>query len=277
MFLLFDIGATNTRIGYSADGQALAGVTILPTPANFAEAIAQLAAAGHKLTKGRQLQAAAGGIAGPLNNNRTAIVNAPNLAGWNNQPLKSELAKAWSAPVYLENDTAMIGLGEATGGVARNKNIVAYVTVSTGIGGAQIIGGKIAPHAWGFEPGHQIIISDGPPCACGGAGHLEALIGGAALQKKYQKSPAQISDPAIWLDVANYLAIGLNNILVLWSPDIIVLGGSVMKSIDLNTVRQKFKEVATIFPELPSIELATLGEEGGLYGALSYLNNLPAT
>ena len=62
---------------------------------------------------------------------------------------------------YLANDSDLDGLGEATVGAGKGFNIVAYITVSTGIGGVRIVGGKIDVSTYGFEPGHQIIDADG--------------------------------------------------------------------------------------------------------------------
>ena len=115
---------------------------------------------------------------------------------------------------------------------------------------------------YGFEPGHQIISMDGEKFS------LEQLVSGTAIEKRYGKRAEDIDDPAVWERVAADLAVGLNNTLVHWSPDIIVLGGAVMKKIPLDVLREKVKETVYIFPEIPRIEKAIL-DEPVLWGALA--------
>ena len=143
------------------------------------------------------------------------------------------LEEQLKAPVYLENDTATWALGEANAGAGKGKDIVVYMTISTGVGGTRVVHGNLDTSAYGFEIGHQIIDPNGPQCGCGGKGHLEAFIGGSSVQKQYGKAPQDITDIAVWQKTAEYLAIGLSNISVFWSPNIIILGGSMMKSIPL--------------------------------------------
>lgn len=273
MYIVYDIGGTKMRIAKSENLKDLLGSKIVPTPQDFFEGINIFAQVAKELAKGEEIKGIAGGIAGPLDKEKTRMVNAPNIAHWANQPLKASLEKALNAPVYLENDAALVGLGESVFGAGKGYKIAVYITMSTGVGGSRFVDGKIDNNALGFEPGHQTINFDGPPCAgCGGIGHLEGYISGRALQEKYNKSPEEIDDPAIWDQEAHLLAFGLNNIIVHWSPDVIVIGGSLMNKIDMEKVRGYTKKVLTIFQEPPPIKNAELGDLGGLYGAMAYLN-----
>lgn len=272
MFLVFDIGGTNMRIATSLDGKTLAATKIVPTPQDFDKGIRTIKQIADELSAGEKIDTIAGGLAGPLDKDKTMLVKSPHIGEWIQKPFKQQLEKTFNAAVYLENDADLAALGEACFGAGVNHNIVAYLTISTGVGGGRVVNQKIDENALGFEPGHQIIVPDGNPCNCSGKGHLESYVSGSGLQKTYQKKAEEITDPKIWDEVAKYLAIGLNNVTVFWSPDIIVLGGSVMKSISLGTVRGYLKEVLTIFPQAPEIQLAKLGDPAGLYGALSLLN-----
>lgn len=270
MYLVFDIGGTHTRIATSLDGKNLTSTKTIPTSPDLETGLNAIKQITAELIDG-EVKAAVCGITGILNSDKTSLVKSPHLPNWANKPLKEELEKLFNTEVYLENDTALVGLGEATLGAGKGKSIVAYITVSTGVGGVRIIDQKIDKNAQGFEPGHQIILPDGSPCDCGGKGHWETLIGGSYLERLYKQKPQDLKDEAIWDEVTKYLSIGLHNIIVSWSPDIIVLGGSVIESISLDKVRSQVAEYLTIFPKAPEIVLATLGDEGGLYGALSYL------
>ncbi len=268
MFIVFDIGGTNTRVAASQDGKTLTEPIIYPTPQKFSEGVEKLTETALKFAGNTHITGVAGGIPGPMDTKHTQILRAPNIKDWNNKPLKQKLEQLLGAPVRLENDTAMWGLGEATVGINKEEGIVVYMTISTGVGGTRIVGGNIDANAHGFEPGHQIINPEGPICGCGGQGHLEAFIGGAAMEKRYGISPKDITDPAIWEDTARLLAIGLLNTSVLWSPDTIILGGSMMKSIPLERVTFHMQSLNHILPELPALRISTLGDTGGLIGAL---------
>ena len=171
------------RLAVSENGNKLDRVVILPTPRKFDDAMALIKKAIKELANDKKIKAVSGGIAGPLDKNKTMILNAPNLLDWKNKPLAKELQKIFKAPVFLENDAALAGLGEAVFGAGKGKKIVAYLTISTGVGGCRIVDGKIDENSQGFEPGHQIIFSDKNVIT------LENLVSGTAIDKKYCKKP----------------------------------------------------------------------------------------
>jgi glucokinase len=273
MYLVFDIGGSKIRLGISEDKQTLSGEPkVIDTPKDFAEGIKILKETVAGMLNGKKLTAVAGGVAGVLDKTRSELARAPHIEDWAWKPLRSELEKAFNCPVRLENDSAVVGLGEAHEGRGKGQKIVAYLTVSTGVGGARIINGKIDENSFGFEPGHQLIVPEGEMClACGIKGHLEAYISGYQVGIRYKMPAYEIADAGVWEELSKYLAFGVNNILVHWSPDIVVIGGSMMKrvGIPIERVREHLKEIFKIFPAVPPIELATLGDLGGLYGGLA--------
>lgn len=276
MYLLFDIGGTNMRIAISCDGVTFEEPRIISTPKDFDAGILAIKNIATELTGGEKLTAAGGGIAGALDRSRTMFLNSPHLPGWNSKPLKSALEHALGVPVFIENDTAIVGLGEAVAGTGKGHGIVAYLTVSTGVGGVRIVDQKIDVSAMGFEPGHQIIDADGTLCrgtVCGTGFDLEGAISGTAITERYNKKPHEIVDKSFWDEMARVLAYGLNNTIVYWSPDIVVIGGSMMKEIGIpiDRVRAHLNGILHIFPELPHIEHSALGDIGGLHGALHYV------
>ena len=256
----------------SSDGNTILQTKSIPAPQDFNEALTSFKTIVDELSNGQEIKAIAGGIAGPLDKNKTMLISSPHLPQWVNKPLKDELVKIFSCPIYLENDCVMGALGESSNGAGKGYSIVAYIAPGTGVGGARIVNGMIDENSLGFEPGHQIIVPDGKSCNCGGKGHLEAYIGGTYLEKNYGKKGEDINETVIWDEVSKYLSIGLYNTLVHWSPDIIVLGGSVTKSIPLDRVKAHLQQIQTIFPNTPEVVKATLGSEAGLYGALAYIS-----
>ncbi len=273
MFVLFDIGGTKTRVAISKDGKAFEEPVIFDTLQNFESGIVKLKNTIKGLSGVEKIISVAGGIAGPLNEKKERLIGGPNLKDWIDKPLKEKLQEMLSTKVHLENDSSMSALGEATNGAGSGYGIVAYITISTGVGGSRIVDGKIDSASVGFEPGHQIIDADNTLCPDCDGNDLEAYISGSAIEKRYRKKPYEITDNEFWDEIAKFLAYGLNNVAVHWSPDVIVLGGSMMKipGIKISDVDRHLKDILKIFPIVPIIKKAELGDIGGLYGALEII------
>ena len=124
MYLVFDIGGTFMRVAASPDGTLLETPLVQPTPQDFAEAMKQLTTMTASAHGDRVVQAAAGGIAGVLNLDKTMVAKAPHLPHWQNQDLQASLGEIIQAPIKLENDSALAGLGEAVGGAGKDHDIV---------------------------------------------------------------------------------------------------------------------------------------------------------
>ncbi|WP_404361786.1 ROK family protein [Marinobacter sp.] len=285
MYILFDIGGSTTRVAASRDCHELQGEPIVfDSTSNLEADTKRIADAARTLVGSHSITAAAGGIAGVLDSERRTLLRSPNKTSWVGKPLAEHLEKGLGAPVLLENDTDVAGLGEAHAGAGQGYEIVAYLSVSTGIGGGRIVGGMIDAARSGFEPGHQIInpyCRVCPDCVVRSAESdscvdLEGLASGTALGKRTGKKPYEVTDRAEWHQIACWLAIGLNNTIVHWSPDAIVLGGSMMcgtkgRVVSLDEINRHLREILTIFPRVPDMHLAQLGDFGGLYGAMAVL------
>lgn len=264
MYLLFDIGGTHMRLALG-DGvsRTLDAITILDTPQDVHEGLALLASTAREIMVGKACRAAAGGIAGPFDTAHTRLLRAPHLPNWVGVNLKKEFEKAFGISVSLENDAALAGLGEAHFGAGKGREIIAYINIGTGVGGARIVGGRIDKNAFGFEPGRQLISMSAPYA-------LEEYISGRGLEARFGKKPFEIKDTGVWDEIANYLARGIANTIVHWSPNVVLLGGALANAMPLDMLREQVKELLTIFPDLPPIEKAALGDSGGLWGALCY-------
>lgn len=212
-----------------------------------------------------------GGIAGTFNKEKSRLLSSPNLEGWVDKSFKSQLADIFDSKVLLENDAVVAGMGESSFGAGKPYEIVAYVTIGTGVGGAKIVNDKPAPRLYGFEPGHQIIVVGGDKCSCGGRGHLEAYVSGSSIEKRYNKLAKNLDDEE-YSQILDWLTDGFNNLMYLWSPEVIVLGGGVIAddAFDLSDIKNKLKKKNTMFPEVPEIKSADLEDNSGLYGALAY-------
>lgn len=270
-YALFDIGGTKTRVAISQDLKSFSEKLKFDTPKSFDEGIAAIHEAIASLTSD-PIEALGGGIRGPLNGAKTGIIREDVLTDWVEQPLAEALGKPYQAPVFLENDTATVGLGEAHFGAGKEGKIVVYHTVSTGVGGVKIENGRLDQASIGFEPGHQILDIDNSVFADGTVHTLENLVSGAALEKRRGVKPYEIpQDDPVWPELARYLAMGLRNTIVYWSPDTIVLGGSMIigdPRIMLADIQRETAKIVEGLVPCPKIVDATLSDEGGLYGAM---------
>jgi glucokinase len=126
------------------------------------------------------------GAPGPVDFAAGVIVDPPNLPGFERVPLGALLGERLGLPVRLDNDANAAGLGEARFGAGQGASPLVYLTVSTGIGGAILIGGELLRGAAGAagELGHLVIQPHGPRCGCGGEGCLEAVASGTAIARE---------------------------------------------------------------------------------------------
>jgi len=275
MFAYFDIGGTKTRVALSHDGTAFGDVTKFDTPHSFEEGVHLVASTIRTQASGAALHAVGGGMAGPLDREKTMLVRAPNLPDWAGKPFASALgAELSGVPVFLENDSALVALGEAHYGAGKGDPIMAYITVSTGVGGARIVDGHIDKSAYGFEPGHQTFDLDKTLFPGLTTGEAEEIVSGTATATRFGKPAYEVTDPAVWEELAGLLACMLNNTIVHWSPHSVVLGGSMIvgdPAIPVDRVTYHLARICTIYPELPSIKRAALADRGGIYGAMVYV------
>src|SRR5204862_174870 len=100
-------------------------------------------------------------------------------------PMAAELAASEDLPAFLDRDTNVAALGERAFGAARDCDDFIYLTVSTGVGGSIVSGGRLfhGPDGLAGELGHVPVSLDGPLCGCGGVGHVESYASGAGLAK----------------------------------------------------------------------------------------------
>ncbi len=266
MIVVFDMGATHTRVAASDNGQTIGEPIIFNTHQDFEAGITELVSQINAASGGHKIDLVYGGVASVLNSTRSEVVISRNLPKWIGHPLRQRLADSLGTTVALYNDAELIAMGEATFGAGMDKQIVGFITISTGIGGLRIVDGKIDRSAYGFEIGYQFISSD----SNGRPVRMEDLVGGNALQKRYGKAPRELAqDSQIWENVIHNLAISIHNAIIFWSPELIILGGPMMKDIPLDRLHQETSQLLTAYPEPPEFRLAELGDKGGLLGALS--------
>jgi len=266
MIVVADIGGSHMRIAVSDTPDSFEEPTVLDTPADFDAAVAAFANAAQEAAHGRPITGGAVGIAGLLSPDRQTLLRAPHLRAWEDRNVADIFSRALGAPIRFENDVALGALGEAQHGAGAGISVIAYIATGTGINGARIVNGRLDPTAFGFEIGHQLLGADVE------APEWEALVSGSGIAQKYGKPSSEITDPVVWNECADYFAYGLYNTILYWSPERIVLGGSLFlkpSPIPLERVQTTLRSIASALPVLPDIQLAALGDYSGLYGALT--------
>jgi glucokinase len=292
-----DIGGTKIAVGMIDDhGKVLARLEC-PTDADrgYPEALRRIvemlrATAHNANTKISGIGIGSTGPVYPLTGDIGDVNFFPHWIGEN--PVR-DLSQIFPVSVAIENDADAAALGEAGWGAGKNRTRLIYVTVGTGIGTGLILDGHVYRGVGQSHPeiGHHVIDSSGPPCACGFRGCWESLAAGPAMVAWVERSvPANYYDGTdltakkicelaqqgdIWAMRAvehesRYLGLGLANLVTMFVPEVIVLGGSVMKSagLFLKGIRAVIASSCRFVPyEKTELALASLGDDSNLIGA----------
>jgi glucokinase len=244
------------------------------------------------------------GSPGPLDPMTGVVLSAPNLPGWHDVPLRSIVSEKFDRPAYLGNDANVAGLAETLYGAARGVRDVIYLTISTGVGSGIIVDGRMLLGTRGLagEAGHTVVAADGPLCGCGNRGCVEAFASGTGIRSyvleqiaagvetsvlalvggdrdrigaRIVAEAARLGDPLsqeAFRRAGRYLGIGVTNLLYLFNPRMVVLGGSVTKAGPLLT-EPMWEAICSLakpgYIEGLSIVPAALGDDVVLLGAVA--------
>jgi glucokinase len=128
-------------------------------------------------------------VPGPIDHERGAILDPPNLPGWKDVPLRAPMSEILGLPVRIENDANAAALAEWRYGAGRGSHNLVYLTMSTGVGTGLIVDGRLVRGHRGraSEFGHACIEWDGERCGCGRRGCLEAYLGGASWTRRLRE------------------------------------------------------------------------------------------
>jgi len=233
------------------------------------------------------------GCTGPVYPLSGEIGSVEFLPGWEGKNLVADLKRIFDTSVAMENDADAVALGEALCGAGKGRKSLIFVTVGTGIGGGIILNGQLYRGVDYSHPeiGHHIIDASGPLCYCGAHGCWEVLARGPAMVEWFTAQEPNGFSGAANLTAkkvcemargknelafravereAYYLGLGLANLITLFTPEAIVLGGSVMKSLPLFW-DGIWKTIAANCGEVPFqktvLASASLGEDAPLIGA----------
>lgn len=302
-----DVGGTQLRAALFPDGEL--------TPSRHVRALTR-AEEGPEEVVGRLIDLirqvvpdrAAGlrigiGAPGPLDPKRGVILESPNLPGWKQVPLRQRVSDAFGCPVVVENDANLAALAEWRHGAGQGTNDMIYLTISTGIGGGVISGGRLISgrDGLGAEPGHMSVTEDGPMCGCGQPGHLEAVAAGPAIARHaleliHAGEPSSLRDEMadhpgltaeqvglaaqagdgmarrVLRDAGMVIGRHLASLVHVFNPECIVLGGGVTRAgtVLFDAIRASLEKSAMHPAFLQGVRVvpAALGDDAGLVGAM---------
>lgn len=297
--LALDLGATRLRAAVVLpDGNVLgrrfgdtprpAADVVLEAAELLREALASADLKDRRVVSPRILAISA---PGPLDPRRGEFLDPPNLdrSLWR-FPFAARLRDAIGLPTVMERDTQVAALGEGEFGAARGLSDYVYLTVSTGVGGAVVSGGRLlrGPDGLAGELGHLTVDTDGPLCGCGAPGHLEALASGSAIARAAREAGMgeikadlvavyeELGDKTahdIMERARRAFATAAVSIVDVFNPQRIIVGGGVAAGQGerlLEPAREAVRQFAfRRQAERVEIVAAALGDDVGLVGGLA--------
>ena len=309
-----DLGGTNIKVGVVNEKYEIVGKssikTNLPRPAEaIADSIAEavelaLENAGVTLA---DVNSVGIGTPGAANRNSGIVLYSNNL-GFNNVNLGEMLKQRLDKDIYVENDANAAAYGEYLAGAGKGYDNVVVITLGTGVGGGIIIDGKIYTgfNFCGAEIGHTVIEYNGRPCSCGRKGCFEAYASATALINFTKEAMLDNPDSKLW-EIAggidgvdgktafdgmragdeagkkvvetyiSYLGCGLTNVVNIFQPQMLLIGGGVCK--EGENLTKPLEEIIKrdaycIDPDCSTkLDIAKLGNDAGIIGA-AFLCNL---
>lgn len=288
LHLGLDLGGTNIKtavLGRDGDGYQVVATDSTGTDADGGPEVvtANIVEAGRAAMAHGEVTTAGLGVPGLFDAGTGEVLLFPNLPGeWEGFPLGERVSGALGLPVEMINDARAFTLAEGKIGAGKGHSTVVCVTLGTGVGGGLMIDGKLHLGAFGVagEIGHQTIVPDGPPCNCGNRGCLEALVraevvaddaGRATVRDVFRGVEAGDERCIAAVSrMAEYLGIGLANLVTVLGPDRIVVGGGIAAAGELvmvpiaDAVRQRVTLVPT---DAIEIVPAAFGPYAGAVGA----------
>jgi glucokinase len=255
-----------------------------------------------------QLTAVGVSAPGPVDHLRGVVTYPPNLPGWRDVPLASRLQQVLGVPCFLENDANAAAVAEHRFGAGRGVRHMLFITVSSGVGGGIIIDGALYRGASGGagEVGHIVLNEDGPLCGCGRRGCLEVYSSGLAIAREGSDLVARKPDSRLAriaaegppltaeavhraasdgdtaarriIAVAGHrLGEGIASLINVLNPELIVLGGSLIKMGDIYLGPMREAAASEAFPQhwrdVRIVEVA-LGDQSPALGAASLAADL---
>lgn len=258
MYVGIDIGGTKTLVAVlNNDGQIVEMVKFA-TPKTYSNFLLELAHSVHHL-KHHDFVAAGAAAPGRIDRKHGRVVDLGNLP-WTNFPLQADCEKILHCPVVIENDANLAGLSEAQ--LHKDIDKVLYVTISTGIGTGIIYKQHLEPALLDAEGGQMRLPFHGE------IKKWESFASGRAIYKHFGKKAADIHDEADWKHIVRNLSLGFFELIAVYEPDLIIVGGSIGTYFDrwAHLLQIELNKRAVPVIKIPKLVKAKRPEEAVIYG-----------
>ncbi|HLS16098.1 MAG TPA: ROK family protein [Beutenbergiaceae bacterium] len=285
---VIDVGGTDVKSGLIDRDGELTGVHTTATPLGpqVVDELLEHATAHVAATRDAHPDLVALGLIAPgiIDDENGVAVLASNL-GWRDVPMRALLAERVGLPVAFGHDVATAGLAEVREGAAAGAEDAAVIVIGTGIAAALFSNGRpIRGGGYAGELGHAPIDPEGPRCACGGTGCLEAIASAAAIARRYsERSGHQVPGArevllaagagdghaaAVWHEAMVALARSIAQLAATLAPEVVVLGGGLSRAGHqlLDPVQTELDRLLSV-QRRPQLRLGQLGTDAGLIGA----------
>ena len=274
MYIVVDVGGTNTRVASFENDKEIKEKIRFKTPKAFDKGVDEIVKSINKLSGAKSAKGIVLGVPGSVNRVKKEVNRFANLPNWPGTDIVNILENKLKTKIYLENDAELAALGEACFGSGRKHNVVAYLTISTGIGGALVVEKKLIPSLINSEPGHMYIsFQKDQDVLPDPNSDWEKYGAGPAFERRFKIKPEDCDDPTIWEKHAAIIGRGLINIIRLWSPEIIVIGGGISMKGDLFFKPLSYYVKSHFLAYIPPpVVPSELGDDAGLYGGLALLS-----
>lgn len=268
MYVGVDIGGTKTLVAVLDDDGVITERLKFPTPPDYSIFLKQLADTVASFTT-KEFRAA--GLAMPVtvfDRERGVAVSFGNLP-WRNVPIHNDVEQILKCPVAIENDAKLGGLSEAML-LKDTYHKVLYVTVSTGIGYALVVNCQIDT-SLGDGGGRTIMFEHG-----GKMVPWESYASGHAIVERYGKKAQDIIDEETWRRIVRDLSQGFLELIAIFEPDVIVVGGSVGTYFDRygQFLSDELKKYDLPLVPIPPILGAQRAEEAVVYGCYDFAKQI---
>jgi glucokinase len=215
------------------------------------------------------------GFGGPVDFPSQQVTLSTHVGGWRDFDFPGWVREALGVAAVMDNDANTGALGEGLYGAGRGCDSLFYMTLSTGIGGGILLGGKVwrGADSYAGEIGHLTIRPDGPDCLCGARGCFERMCCGMWLERDHGRNARELlADPGFVRRYVVDLALGLKACIMLLNPARIVIGGGMSKAGDalFGPLRAELRRQITDWSRARiDVVPAALGDDSVLYGALA--------
>lgn len=310
-----DMGGMSIKFGLVDEKNCIIRKSVIPTRTNVpaTEMVDDMIQAIYDLLKQQKLslsdcQGIGIGSPGTIDDEKGVILYSNNF-GWEDVAIVAQMREKLPTDIRIANDADAAALGEVYAGAAKGAASAVLLTLGTGVGGGVILNGKIfhGPLNGGTELGHMVIQAGGKACTCGRTGCLEAYASATALlrmaRQAAEKNPVSImnamcekklenmngiipfeaagmgDEAAIKVveEYENYLAIGIANVINIFRPEMVILGGGVAAQKENLTKPLEAKVCRLCFGGehggIARIVTSELGNDAGIIGAAALIGH----